>query len=353
MFVHGAPAVLSSRSDLLPETPRERNAMDVLSELLGQVRLQGALFLNAEFHEPWCVNAPHSQTLAPLLKPGAQRLAICHYVLEGRCWAQVQGHAPVPLEAGDVAALPDGEPHLVGSGLQHAPVSLDHVVMPRLPELRRLRYGGAGDRTVVVCGWFSYERDTPNPLLPMLPPLFRAQVGRRPAGPWLEESIRYALASAQAPSAGTGLLASKVAEVLFTETLSGYLESLPPSQRGGLAGWGDAQVGHSLALLHAEPSRDWSVAALAQQVHMSRTAFALRFAELVGSPPMQYLKRLRLQRAAELLRSDGLSIGRVAEQVGYDSETAFNRAFKQVYGRSPGQWRRTQAGDSPQPKATA
>jgi hypothetical protein len=107
--------------------------MDVLSDVLQLIRLNGALFLHAELREPWCVDAPRSAELARDLAPGARHLAICHMVLEGRCWAQLPGGDAVPLYAGDVVTFPHGDSHLLGSGPQHAPVSIDHIVQVKLP----------------------------------------------------------------------------------------------------------------------------------------------------------------------------------------------------------------------------
>lgn len=325
--------------------------MDVLSDVLRMIRLEGALFLNAELHEPWCVDAPVAATMAPLLSPGAKHLAICHLVLEGRCWAQLRDCEPVLLRCGDVLTLPHGEAHLIGSGLQHAPVSIDHVVRIRLPELARVRYGGAGDRTTLVCGWFTYEHELPNPLIRTLPRMFRSSVGQRPSGRWVEQSIRYALDEAAAPRPGFDVVAAKVAEVLFVEALRAYIESLPPSHTGWLAGLRDPQIGRCIALLHGDPARAWTVEALAREVHVSRSVLAVRFTELVGVPPMQYLKHWRLATAAHLLCHERSNLTHIAEGIGYESEAAFSRAFKREYGVAPGLWRRD-AGSGP-PHASA
>jgi AraC-like DNA-binding protein len=320
--------------------------MDALSEALRLIRLQGALFLYGEFHEPWCVNAPEAGRMAPVLCPGAGQLAILHAVLEGRCWIQLDGEEPIELQAGDVVALPQGDAHLIGSGLRHAPVDLRHVVPVEIPCIAPLRYGGSGDRSVLVCGWFTCERDVPNPLLTSLPRIFRASVGRRPSGPWLEQSLRYALREAQAGQPGSSAMAARVAESLFVESVRGYLETLPPRQSGWLAGLRDPQVGRCLAMMHERPGHDWSVEALAQAVHVSRSVLAERFTGLVGVPPMQYLKRWRLAVAARMLCNEHANLIRVAEAVGYESEAAFSRAFKTEYGAAPGQWRRAAEGQA-------
>src|SRR5215213_5052389 len=196
--------------------------MDVLSDVLQTIRLKGALFLNTECHEPWCVNVPDGSVMAGLLSPGSTSVVICHTVLEGRCWIQPAGGEAVPLQKGDVVALPHGDAHIIGSGLQYAPVSIDDAVRVKVPELAPMRYGGDGDCTRLVCGWFAYDRDVPNPLVAVLPQVFRSAVGHRPAGPWLEQSIRYALGEAAAGQPGSSAVATKVAESLFVETLRAY-----------------------------------------------------------------------------------------------------------------------------------
>ena len=236
--------------------------MDVLSDVLQMIRLEGALFLNAEFREPWCVNAPRGSDFAPILCPGAPELAIVHLVLEGRCWIRLPGGEAVALEAGDVATLPRGD----------------------------------------------------------------AEPGR----PAAASPSTYRIANA---------VAAKVAESLFVEALRAYIDESGDRKDGWLAGLRDPQVGRCLALMHARPAATWSVESLAQEVHMSRSALAERFNELVGEPPMQYLKQWRLATAARLLCNERSSLQRVAEAVGYESEASFSRAFKAQYGVAPGLWR--------------
>jgi AraC-like DNA-binding protein len=313
--------------------------MDVLSDVLRMIRLEGALFLNGEFREPWCVDAPSGGILAQVLHPGAQNLAICHFVLEGQCWAQLLGEEPVLLQAGDVVTFPHGDSHLLGSGLQNAPVSVDHAQQVQLPLLTRMRYGGDGNLALVICGWFAYERDIPNPLISALPRMFCTSVGKRPSGPWIEQSIRYALDEGDVPNPGSNLVRAKVAEMLFVEALRGYIEALPAAQTGWLSGLRDPQISKCLALMHSDPARAWSVTELAHEVHMSRSVMAERFTQLVNMPPMQYLKRLRLAMAAGLLCNELSNLAKIAETIGYESEAAFNRAFKREYGVAPGLWR--------------
>ncbi len=314
--------------------------MDVLSDVLRIIRLKGALFLNAEFHEPWCVAAPRGADLARILSPAHEHMAICHLIVEGRCWAQLPGGEPLAVEAGDVLALPHGDAHLVGSGMRHATPALSDAVEVKLPALLCARYGGEGAVTAVVCGWFAYDRHVASPVMAALPRIFRTSIRHRPSGAWLERSIRYAVDQAASGQPGSEAVTDKLAEVLFVEALRGYIEALPERQTSWLAGLRDPLVGRSIALLHERPADAWTVASLARAVNASRTVLAERFVALTGIPPMQYLTQWRIALAAHLLRSGRLSLVRIAEQVGYESEAAFSRAFKRGYGAPPGAWRR-------------
>jgi AraC family transcriptional regulator, alkane utilization regulator len=313
--------------------------MDVLSDVLRTIRLEGALFLNGDMRAPWCFKVPPGAHIAQVLKPGAQGLAICHLVVQGRCWAQTEGGEPVRVEAGEAIVVPQGHPHVLGSGLHQAAVDIDHVVSPRVPALERIRYGGEGETTVLVCSWFAYEGDAPNPMMSNLPSLFTTSLRRRAAGPWIEKSIDFVLGDAASRAPGSEMVAAKIAEVLFAEVLRGYIETMPAHNPGWLAGLRDPQVSRCLALMHGEPARAWTVESLAGEVHVSRSVLAEKFTDLVGAPPMQYLTRWRMIVAAGLLRNQQSSLARVAEDVGYESEAAFNRAFKREYGVAPGHWR--------------
>jgi AraC-like DNA-binding protein len=278
-------------------------------------------------------------------------MAICHLVLEGRCWVQVDGERPAALNAGEVVTFAHGDSHLLGSGLHHAAIEISHMVAPRMPELARIRYGGDGDRTVVVCGWFAYADDLSNPLTSHLPRMFITPLRDRPAGPWLEQSVNFVLDEGARRSPGSDIVASKVAEVLFAEALRGYVESIPDGRTGWLSGLRDPQVGRCLALMHADPARPWTVETLAQEIASSRSVLAERFTEHVGMPPMQYLTRWRMVVAAGLLRSRQAPIARIAQEVGYESEAAFNRAFKREYGQPPGLWRQHRPPATPEGEA--
>ena len=321
--------------------------MDALSEVLRMIRLRGALFLNGFFHEPWCVQVPPGADAARVLCPDASHLAILHMVLEGSCWVRLAGEAPLRMQAGDVVALPAGDAHLVGCDLRQQPVDERHALRLELPGLAPLRHGGEGDATTIVCGWFAFEGESAHPLVAALPRVLQVSLRGRPSGPWIAQSLRYALDEAAASQPGATAVTAKVAESMFLETLRAYLDGLPPQQGGWLAGLRDPQVGHCLALMHEQPARNWSLASLAHEVHSSRSVLAERFTGLLGTPPMKYLKHWRLSLATRLLCSERSKLLEVAEAVGYASEASFSRAFKGAYGVSPGAWRSTAGRPAP------
>ncbi|HSI53664.1 MAG TPA: AraC family transcriptional regulator [Ramlibacter sp.] len=321
--------------------------MDVLSDVLRTIRFEGALFLNADLRAPWCFKVPQGSHIAQVLQPNAQQLAIFHLVLEGGCYAQLEGGQPVRMVPGDLLVVPHGDTHVLGSGLQHAAVEIANVVQPAVPELARARYGGEGERTLLVCGWFAWESGTPNFFVENLPRLFTTPLRARPAGAWIEQSVNFVLGAGAARSPGSDMLAAKVAEVLLAEALLGYIEATPENPPGWLSGLRDPLVARCLTLMHGEPARAWTIESLAQEIHSSRSVLAQRFAETVGVPPMQYLARWRMVVAAGLLRNQHGTLARIAQDVGYESEAAFNRAFKREYGVSPGAWRQNGAAPSP------
>lgn len=316
--------------------------MDALSEMLKVLRLQTGIFLRAEFSAPWCVDsAPGEEDVRQIL-PEAGHVAIYHLLVEGRCQARLKS-APdsVSLQAGDLLLFPRGESHLMGSDLKLAPVPAAQLVQP-MPDgqLDQIRFGGGGEVTRFYCGYLACDPRLCQPLLGSLPRLLRIPVGHGPASSWLVSTLELGARESVAGRPGAETMVARLSELLFVEAIRHYVDALPEDQQGWLGGLRDPYVGRALALLHARPAHPWTVEELAGAVALSRSALGERFARFLGEAPMQYLTRWRLALAAEALQNTRDPVLRIAERCGYESEAAFNRAFKREYGVPPGAWRR-------------
>lgn len=224
--------------------------MDVLSEVLRVVRLNGALFFNAEFSAPWCLNTSPSADMVPYLAPGAGRLILYHFLTEGRAYVKLpEGHRE-ELTSGDIVILPHGDAHLLGNGSPERPVdSLKAFAKNIAKGLEVARFGGGGEITRFVCGYLACEPQLSDVFLAGLPRLVKVHVAGEPSGQWLENSIRFSVCEVKGSNAGSGLVVAKLSEVLFVETLRRYINALPPDQTGWLAGARNPVIGHALALL--------------------------------------------------------------------------------------------------------
>jgi len=321
--------------------------MDALSDVLKSVRLEGAVYLNAEFTAPWCIRAKFGLASVRARLAGAEHVVFFHFLTEGSCKVRlVDGAQTLDVVAGDLVLFAREDKHLMGSDLQIAPVEAASLISADSvgADLIQMRHGGGGEATRFVCGYLACNRSVCRPLLDALPRVLHIPIGDGPAAALLRELLRVGVRESSAARPGTESMLAKLSELMFVEAMRRYAENLPPEGKGWLAGVRDAHIGRALALLHGEPGRAWTVDELAREVALSRSALAERFAALVGEPPMQYLTRWRLALAAQTLRSSGDAVARVAERSGYESEAAFNRAFKREFGMPPAAWRKAGPG---------
>jgi AraC-like DNA-binding protein len=207
-------------------------------------------------------------------------------------------------------------------------------------ELLRIRHGGGGELTRFVCGYLACDLRICRPLLNALPNMLRISVGDDLHTSWLVPLLRVGVSESHVQRPGAQSVLTKISELLFVEAMRRYVQSLSPEHKGWLAGLRDSHVGKALSLLHAQPGYAWTVDDLAREVALSRSALAERFVDLIGESPMQYLTRWRLALSAKALRSNAEPIRRIAERCGYESESAFNRAFKRKFGMPPASWRK-------------
>ena len=193
--------------------------------------------------------------------------------------------------------------------------------------------------TKFVCGFMACEPRLSQVFLSGLPSVFKGSIRNDASGRWLENSIRFSVNDADASRAGGEAVLAKLSEVLFVQTLRTYITNLPAEQTGWLAGARDAEVGRTLALMHRNPAHSWTIASLAKEAGLSRSVLAERFRHYLHETPMAYLTRWRLQLGAQMLASTSYSVAQIASEVGYESEAAFNRAFKREFQNPPARFR--------------
>jgi AraC family transcriptional regulator, alkane utilization regulator len=322
--------------------------MDALSDVLKVLRLSGAIFLDAEFTAPWCVtSSSHLPTSSAV--GGGEHIVFFHWLIAGRCKARLKsGGETFEVGAGDLLLMPNDDVHFMGSDLSVGAIDAASLIKPT-PEkpLLRIEHGGGGDTTRFVCGFLACDKRICRPVLESLPGMLRVPFGDDPTAAWFRSLLQVGTAETTAQRPGSESLLTKLSELLFIEAIRRYGETLPQDQTGWLAGLRDRYVGKALTLMHQRPDKAWTVDGLATAVGLSRSALAQRFTELLGQPPMQYLTRWRLTVAAQRLRNNEVGLATIAEQVGYESEAAFNRAFKREFSMPPATWVRSQDSGTP------
>jgi len=311
--------------------------MDVLTDALEAIHLKSMIHGRLELTAPWGfrVDLGHSGF---------------YVVTRGTCWLEVDGvDEPVQLTSGDFVLLPHRQPHVLRDNhrTKAAPASEVFAKCPKSTQgcqpggIRR--YGGGGDLTTMVGGCFVFEDGEKNPLVASLPPVVHVKGDGGRAVQWLEASLQFVSSEMASGQPGAETVVGRLADILFVQAVRAHLAQSAAETGGWLRALVDPQVGGALGLMHEKPEEAWTVEALAARVAMSRSAFAARFAHLVGEPPLTYLTRWRMQKATRLLRSGHASIAEVASRVGYEAEAAFSKAFKRWTGVAPGAYRRTRA----------
>jgi AraC-like DNA-binding protein len=327
--------------DLLSRRPSRRGhrasevhelAIDVLTDVLDSLGLQGRLFCRSVLSAAWCLGLP------------AGDHAHFHVIERGGAWLHLEGDkAPLALSSGDLVVLPHGGGHRLSDSPGRPAVPLQRLLQGKgAGRCTLLRHGGGGAETSMICGSFAFRQRQGHPLLSLLPPVIHVsgEAGRAPE--WLDATLRVLASESRSSSPGRETIVARLIDILFVQVLRIWLAD-QPAGGGWLGALKDPRIGAALAAIHEQPSRPWSVSELAAYARLSRSPFAARFTALVGEPPLTYVTRWRMQVAAGLLRRETLSIGEVAARVGYESEPAFSKAFKRATGVAPGAFRRQQA----------
>jgi AraC-like DNA-binding protein len=272
--------------------------------------------------------------------PGVERLVTYHLIVSGQAQVRLEGSQDLEVSGGEIVIVPHGDAHTVFNGRPATLVnSADAIGKFWSGQVATGHFGGGGAMTKIVCGFFGCERHAAKLFLAGLPPVMKVSLRGDASGAWIESSILHLCREAATKRPGGTVLLSKMAEALFIESLRRHMEQLPPEQTGWLAGARDPVVGAALALLHRRPSHRWTLAELAAEAGASRSVLVERFQQFLGEPPLTYLARWRMQLAARRLQTTRDAVLQIAAEVGYESEAAFNRAFKREFFIPPAQYR--------------
>lgn len=263
-----------------------------------------------------------------------------HIVTAGRCWLEVAGEAPRLLQQGSLALVTQGSGHCIRSSPTEPAVPLFDIPVEKVSERYEImRYGGAGESTHLTCGVVRFDQLAGRQLTAQLPKVLQVDSWADEDDSWLHSTLRFIAREARELRPGGETVITHLADILIIQAIRAWIDASPEADQGWLAALRDRQLGRALAAIHRQPEKDWDVTGLAQQAGMSRSGFSARFTSLVGESAMRYLTRWRMQLARAQLQETSDPLMVIADRLGYQSEAAFSRAFKRVFGVSPGRVR--------------
>lgn len=317
-----------------PAVPDLSDRDDPLAQTLQRLHLTGVVYSQAELGAPWGLSVP--------AMPGC---LMFHVFTRGEGWLVVDGQAPRLLRSGDFALVTRGEGHrLLGDPQAYGVPVFEIGREPLADWFERFRLDGGGAPAAAVCGVLRYDDAIARHLAASLPPTIVIDGLEAPERAWLHSSFRLLAAEAAQPRPGSEAVITRLGDILVVQAIRHWVETEGVQRSGWLRGLHDRQVGRALALMHRRLAEPWTLAGLAAEVGLSRTAFAGRFTRLVGEAPMAYLTRWRLGVAQARLREARVPLAQLAGEVGYESEAAFSRAFRREVGVTPGAFGRLQPG---------
>jgi len=305
------------------------NASDPVAETLSAVRVRSSVYCLSELRAPWGFRVE-----------GAN-IAKFHLVIEGACWLVADGLDPVRLSEGDLVILAGGHGHVMVDETGSAVLGLDRLIEDHpLDASARLRYGGTGDRTRLLCGGFALDGQMPAALLACLPPILQLDSIRAGASTWIDPVFALVRDEAEQATPGAQAIFAKLADVFLTQALRTYLIGAEQAGLLQLEPSHDARIERVEELIRQQSARQWTLQSLAQEVGMSRSLLAARFRAATGESPMRHLAKVRLGQAAGYLTTANLSVEAIARRTGYANVASLSKAFKREYGISPGAYRR-------------
>ncbi len=304
-------------------------SVDPLGEALHALRLSGTFFCRSELSAPWGIGLP----------PMPDSLMF-HIITEGTAWITFANGEKLQLETGDFALVPQGRGHAISDAPETSATSLFDYERPLLsPRYELLKIEGGGTPAGLICGVGSVTDPAARRMVSLLPKIITMQAAT-PGNEWLRSSVQVMIEEALSLGPGGDAVITRFTDIVVVQAIRHWLRNDPNAPSGWLGALQDPQIGRALALIHRDPSHPWTVASLASAVGVSRSGLASHFADLVGQTPMTYLRQWRFEVARNRLRDTDQTLAEIAEQLGYESEASFSRAFKRATGQTPGSVRR-------------
>ena len=299
--------------------------MDVLSDILLKVKLTSVVYFKSDFSEPWGMEIPKG--------PFAQ----FHIVTKGQCILKTKDES-IQLFAGDIVVFPFGASHWIANNENSKKHNGQEVVQSILSG--KSIFEGDKISATLVCGHFEFDNSLDHPFIKELPSIINIDDSDMNQFSWLKNITELVMQEAEKEQSGSSVIVNKLGEVLFIHTLRAYIEK-NSSDHGFIAAMQDDRMNRVLKAIHTSPDNDWKLEQLAQIAAMSRTSFANHFKKLIGQTPFSYITQWRLLKAKELLKESALTVGEIAEKIGYQSEAAFNRVFKKRVNKTPLKFRQS------------
>ena len=297
--------------------------MDVLSDILKKIKLSSAVYFKSDFSSPWGMDIPKG--------PFAQ----FHIVTRGQCMLKTKVDT-IQLFAGDIIVFPLGTSHWLAD-VESSERRAGQDVVQAIMNGKSL-FSGDNISTTLVCGHFEFDKSIDHPFVNELPEMIHITDAEKKELSWLESIANLVIQEAGNEQSGSNVIVNKLGEVLFIHVLRAYIQK-NSSEKGFLAAIQDERISKVLKAIHGSPEKDWQLIMLAQIAGMSRTSFSNQFKTLIGDTPLNYITQWRMLQAKELLAESDKSVGEIAEEVGYQSEAAFNRVFKKRIEKTPLKYR--------------
>ncbi len=298
-----------------------------LSTILSEIRLSESFYCKSYCYAPWGLANPQGVG------------AFFHFVVEGGSIVETVDGESVTINEGDLALLPHGKGHLLKWQANSPVATIDTVAMEQTgTNASRMTLGSDGDRSVFICGGLTFDPPW-HPLFEILPPLICLRRDEQEGTPWIEALLSLMGSEISQDLPGSEAVITRLCEVLVIGTIRNWMINKMDGY-GWVLALRDRNLGSAIASMHQAPSETWTVNRLAAEAAHSRTVFAERFTQMVGIPPMQYLGHLRMNLAADMLRTGNHPLKEIASRLGYGSEVSFSRAFKRFWGKPPGLFRK-------------